>query len=207
MGTVETREKIKIAAGQLFAERGYQGVTVRDIVQEAGVHLSALNYHFQNKETLYREVLMVACQKTGISQKDQQQLEQLAPYVALSLLVSESLKVYQLETDENWQNRLISRECWEPSHVFDEVVATHFQPEINFISQLIGKNVNKTAEDPQVRFAAIALLGLLETFGLYQRFIEAVVPGLSEKLNERNALAKHLTRLTVNAAGATPTDT
>jgi AcrR family transcriptional regulator len=48
----DTEERIFLAAERLFAERGFEGVSVRDIVQEAGVNLAAVSYHFGSKSML-----------------------------------------------------------------------------------------------------------------------------------------------------------
>ena len=45
------------AAGRLFAEHGYDGTSVRDIVREAGANLGAVTYHFGSKEALFSESL------------------------------------------------------------------------------------------------------------------------------------------------------
>ena len=55
-----TRERILKAAERLFAERGYDGTSIRAIVAKARVNQAAINYHFDGKDGLYREVLRVA---------------------------------------------------------------------------------------------------------------------------------------------------
>jgi AcrR family transcriptional regulator len=50
----KARELLLQAAIQLFAESGFDGVTVRDIAQKAGVNFSMISYHFGGKEGLYR---------------------------------------------------------------------------------------------------------------------------------------------------------
>src|SRR4026207_890527 len=55
-----TRHSIGKAAVALFAERGYDGTSVRAIVSKARVNQAAINYHFNGKEGLYFEVLKVA---------------------------------------------------------------------------------------------------------------------------------------------------
>jgi AcrR family transcriptional regulator len=52
-----TKIRILDAAEALFAERGYHGVSLRDITQEAGVELALANYHFGPKEELFRQVI------------------------------------------------------------------------------------------------------------------------------------------------------
>ena len=47
-------------AAQLFADRGFKKVTVRDICREARANVAAVNYHFGDKHGLYREVLQRA---------------------------------------------------------------------------------------------------------------------------------------------------
>ena len=98
MGTLKdseiTQAKIIEAAGRLFAEFGFKGVTVRDIAAKADTHLSALNYHFKTKEALYREVVLEACKSASITPGEQEYLEGLSPKKALSVLVEEGLKAY-----------------------------------------------------------------------------------------------------------------
>src|SRR5919202_513651 len=55
-----TRAAIIRAATNLFAERGFDGTTVRAIVAKARVNQAAINYHFEGKEGLYREILRTA---------------------------------------------------------------------------------------------------------------------------------------------------
>src|SRR5436190_6178087 len=55
-----TRERILKAAERLFAEAGYDGTSIRAIVAKAKVNQAAINYHFDGKDGLYREVLRVA---------------------------------------------------------------------------------------------------------------------------------------------------
>jgi AcrR family transcriptional regulator len=52
-----TKERLLAAAEKLFAERGFEGVSVRDLAAEADVNVAAVNYHFQGKRNLYAQVL------------------------------------------------------------------------------------------------------------------------------------------------------
>ncbi len=52
-----TRDRVLDVAEQLFAERGLDAVSVRDITGAAGANLGAINYHFGTKEKLITAVL------------------------------------------------------------------------------------------------------------------------------------------------------
>src|SRR5258705_4522095 len=54
----QTRLRLLDAAEVLFAEHGFRGASVRDITQQAGCNLAAVNYHFGGKVNLYREVVL-----------------------------------------------------------------------------------------------------------------------------------------------------
>ncbi len=46
------------AARRLFAQRGFDGVSVKQLAEAAGHNQALINYHFKNKEGLYRECVM-----------------------------------------------------------------------------------------------------------------------------------------------------
>ncbi|MBD2461000.1 TetR/AcrR family transcriptional regulator [Oscillatoria sp. FACHB-1407] len=53
---VETRTRILQAAQRLFARRGYDGTTTRDLAEAAGVAEGTLFRHFENKKAILVEV-------------------------------------------------------------------------------------------------------------------------------------------------------
>jgi len=50
------KERILDAGERLFAERGYYGVSLRDITQAAGVDVALVSYHFGGKRELFTAV-------------------------------------------------------------------------------------------------------------------------------------------------------
>lgn len=52
-----TRERVLAAARQLFSERGYEGATIRDIAQAAGMSTGAVFASFADKSELFEEIL------------------------------------------------------------------------------------------------------------------------------------------------------
>ncbi|WP_426663977.1 TetR/AcrR family transcriptional regulator [Rhodanobacter aciditrophus] len=54
--TGSTKERILAAAEALFAQRGFDGASLRQLTSSAGVNLAAVNYHFGSKEKLVEQV-------------------------------------------------------------------------------------------------------------------------------------------------------
>ena len=51
-----TRERLLTTAARLFAENGYEGVSLRSIASAARTHLALIHYHFGSKDDLYRAI-------------------------------------------------------------------------------------------------------------------------------------------------------
>ncbi|MFH1614746.1 MAG: CerR family C-terminal domain-containing protein [Planctomycetota bacterium] len=51
-----SRQRLIDSASELFAEKGFAGTSVRQIIHKAGCNIAAVNYHFGGKEQLYKEV-------------------------------------------------------------------------------------------------------------------------------------------------------
>lgn len=55
----EVRSRIVTEAARIFAENGYSGASIQDIVDAAGTTKPMVYYYFQNKEGLYQEIFRV----------------------------------------------------------------------------------------------------------------------------------------------------
>jgi AcrR family transcriptional regulator len=73
----DTRARLIRAALRIFAERGIATATLREITEEAGANLAAVNYYFRSKEELTRTVL-----ETCLRPINENRLRQLDDLVA-----------------------------------------------------------------------------------------------------------------------------
>ncbi len=83
---VDTKEKILEVARVMFAEKGFEGTSVRDIAKVAEVNVASVNYHFTSKENLFNEILIKGHNECAqgirdfVNEKDHS-LEELMVYV------------------------------------------------------------------------------------------------------------------------------
>jgi AcrR family transcriptional regulator len=66
----KTKGKLLCAAIKVFAEKGYDGATVRDICSRVGANVAAVNYYFGSKESLYRHILEMLFTKGQESRRE-----------------------------------------------------------------------------------------------------------------------------------------
>jgi AcrR family transcriptional regulator len=66
---VNTKSKILSHAANLFAIRGYFGVSMEDIANSVGVGKSALYYYFDSKETILRILITKSCDELKVELK------------------------------------------------------------------------------------------------------------------------------------------
>src|SRR5215470_14668561 len=90
-GTNSTRDVILDAAGRRFAERGFAGVSVREIAADAGLkNQASLYHHFRDKRALYEAVLargiepiitMVAASRVATGPAEEAFVERMVDYL------------------------------------------------------------------------------------------------------------------------------
>jgi len=67
---VATRGQILQVAGRIFAEKGFERATSREICTTAGINMAAVNYHFGGKDGLFAAALKDSIRPDGIFQWD-----------------------------------------------------------------------------------------------------------------------------------------
>lgn len=65
-GAIDARERILATAELLFAQKGVDKTSTRDITAEAGVNVASVNYYFRSKEALTEEIFMRLAQRATV---------------------------------------------------------------------------------------------------------------------------------------------
>ena len=202
--TEDTRDRILIAARKLFAEKGFDATSVRDITAGAGANVAAVNYHFGGKEKLYLEVFRRLLrehreQRIGRIRSD---LQGAGGGATLELFIESFARSF-LESllEDGRGDRLMAfmdREMHHlrlPPEVFlDELI----RPMVKFTLDALGK-VGPRLEPTVGRMCMLSLVGQVIHAGKMGRMfgdredISDVIP------NDFEAMIRHIVRFT--AAG------
>jgi TetR/AcrR family transcriptional regulator, regulator of cefoperazone and chloramphenicol sensitivity len=157
-----TKAAIIEAAGQLFADHGFSGVTAREVAAAAKVSLSAIPYHFGSMESLYLETLLQACSVDSGAARLSAAGPRANPREAFRLAVRWAV------TDigairSSWQMRLIQREDFDPSPAFKHVIQHKFVPEWKWLCDAAARATSGEAHSQAVQFGVIVMYVLIES--------------------------------------------
>jgi TetR/AcrR family transcriptional regulator, regulator of cefoperazone and chloramphenicol sensitivity len=145
---LETRARLLKAAGRLFAERGFKKVTVRDICRAARANVAAVNYHFGDKDGLYREALQIAIDVVrSTTDAGRQAGEGRRPEEKLRRYFSVFLQRALTPGHENL-HQLIQREIDDPTAALDAFVEEAVRPRVEYIASIVAEMTGRDARDP-----------------------------------------------------------
>jgi len=135
-----TRERIMRAAERLFAEAGYDGTSIRAIVAKAKVNQAAINYHFDGKDGLYREVLRVAFRTLTEHQlAHAEELKSMSREEALSQFIRRQLQPLLGRDEYSRHMRIFNWETVQPTTVFRNLVAEEAAPFLGLAGDLVRR--------------------------------------------------------------------
>lgn len=67
---MKTKERILYISLELFAQKGFSGVSVRDIASQVGVRESALYKHFKNKQDILDSIMVVMNERIELAYQE-----------------------------------------------------------------------------------------------------------------------------------------
>ena len=177
-----TRERLLNAAEWLFADRGYEATSVRAIVAKARVNQAAINYHFDGKDGLYREVLRAAFRAMTEDQLAHgDEIKAMSREAALGEFVRHQLRPLLARDDLSRHIRIFNWEAVRPTAVFRKLVSEEAVPFMGLAIDLVRRFMPK-ADQPTLTVAAIWLIGQCSVFVRNREYL--AVPPASLVLDE-----------------------
>lgn len=143
----ETGRRILITAESLFAQHGFNGISLRQITAKAGVNLAAVNYHYSDKLSLCRDILIYRLREVNqVRLENLNQAEARGVIVPLEAIVEIMARpLFQPGSDPTAYNaasiRLLGRIIAEPLPFTAEIVSAHLQPVMTRFGQAIRRHV------------------------------------------------------------------
>ncbi|MHC4399316.1 MAG: TetR/AcrR family transcriptional regulator [Planctomycetota bacterium] len=127
MSNDDTRTRILNAAGPIFAKKGYQTATVREICQQAGVNVASINYYFGGKGQLYLEVVTKAHPSRFRSGFIADWPPDAPPATKLTGFIRSMLRRLLGIKTASWEEQLLLREIMNPTPLCKDRLREHFR--------------------------------------------------------------------------------
>lgn len=173
---VEARTRLLHTALHLFAEKGFDKTSTRDIAQAAGVNLAAIKYYFNDKAGLYRAVFTEPM--SGLCED--------APRFRVDMDLREALTIFfadfiaPLKQGELLQQciRLHYREMLEPTGLWAEEIDSNIKPSHAALVAVLVRHTGAKKADDDIHRLAFSIVGLGLHMFVARDVIDAIRPSL-----------------------------
>lgn len=195
-----TKQKILLAAGPIFAKRGFQSATVREICDAANVNLASINYYFGDKQKLYIDAVVHARQMRAKQVPFPKWNEMTEPEAKLRDFVAILLNRLGAMKSEPWQVRLLIREVLQPTEACRKLVEEYFRPFLEMLMSIIDEILCTRLPEHQRLQLAFSIVGQC----MYYRFARDVATMVIEEKGfdddfDIEQLTHHITEFSLGA--------
>jgi AcrR family transcriptional regulator len=196
-----TRERIAEAAGEIFAERGFDGTTVRDICQRAGANIAAVNYYFGDKQRLYVEAV-VRAHRWRMEQAALPEWSEGTPAeTKLADFITTFIRRVRTGPEDTWHTKLMMREMAHPTGACAELVQSSIRPQFEILLAILRELLPSDVSSERLQLTGFSIVGQC----LFYHLADPVVRNLlsSEEYSELNVakLAQHILDFSLSSIG------
>jgi AcrR family transcriptional regulator len=204
-GMDPTKSKLLEAAGREFAEKGYDGATVRSICNRAGVNPAAVNYHFGDKDQLYVRSVIQAHRCGGPELVPDEEFFSVEPREQLRRFIYFFLKhvLAVQEDDVDWPRMLMLRELIRPTEASGTLVEEVIRPRFERLLRIL-KGICPLAEEKRLHVIAFSIIGQLLHYRMARPITERLIGAEEFASFDVEFVANHITAFSLAALGLAP---
>ncbi len=167
----DTRRKLIATAGPLFAAKGLEATSVRDVTDEAGVNVSAVHYYFHGMEGLYREAVRQAAQTC----MDRASFPPWPPGTPASGKLRDFIDTYlrrvAIDCEPAWHPQLLMRELAHPTDVCAKFAHNFVRPNLEMLRGILREMLPPEVSARKVTLCALSVVGQV----LHYRFARPII--------------------------------
>lgn len=193
--TEHPRQKLVLAALKLFAEKGFEGASTREIADAASANISAIRYYFGDKAGLYRAAFT---EPLGENAHGCAEIDPALPLPdALRRFFAEFLEPLKRGEAVRLVMKLHFREMIEPTGAWEEAIEAEIKPQHEAMVRMLTRRFGMAAPDIDVQRLAFSVVGMAVHYYVGQDIVDAIAP---ELLGSPDAIDTLATRLAHFAA-------
>jgi AcrR family transcriptional regulator len=197
-----TRARILETAGEVFAEKGFEAATIRDICETADVNLAAVNYYFGGKESLYEEALQRAHLRDLHDDNPPVWPKDTPPAVKLKFSIQQLLAQLLSMKDDPWEARLMVREIMNPTPAGKRMLRDRFRQGFQQLQEILDEILPPDMPAHQRHQIGFSILGQCALYRALGKVIPLMIE--EEELKQHysvDELAEHIAHVSLAALG------
>jgi AcrR family transcriptional regulator len=199
----QAKARLLEAAGEEFAEKGFELARVRAICDRAAMNLASINYHFGDKEKLYIEVQKEA-HRCGLDPEEALPDSNLAPRERLREFIHHFLgRVLAMNHPATWQHRLMMREMLAPTPFSEVLVREMIRPRFERIKTLM-REICPEADNRRLNVLVFSVIGQCLHYKMARTVTERLIGVEGYRALDLDYLTDHITSYCLAALGLGP---
>jgi len=192
----DARSKLVLAALNVFAEKGFEGATTREICEQAGANVSAIRYYFGDKAGLYRAAFTEPMGDKPCHFSIQTYADRPLPE-ALILFFKEFLEPLKKGEELRLVMKLHFREMLEPTGLWQQEIDTEIKPQHAAMVAMLKQHLCISRIDNDLHRLAFAIIGMAVHFYVGYDVVKAISPQIVETPKALDSLANSLAMYSV----------
>jgi AcrR family transcriptional regulator len=198
-----TKTRLLEAAGQEFAEKGFDAARIRAICDRAGANVAAVNYHFGDKEQLYVQAVLEA-HRCGIDPEDSSLAEAGPAAEQLRGFIRHFLcRVLAVDNPDGWRHRLLLREMLHPTSASDVLIREAIRPRFERLMDIL-RQFCPAAEEKKLNVLAFSVIGQCLHYKMARAVTVRLIGAAAYQALDLDYLTDHITSFSLAALGCTP---
>jgi AcrR family transcriptional regulator len=203
---VNTKDTLLAAAIQVFADKGFDAATVRDICGRAKANVAAINYHFGSKDGLYVAVLReVFPQDEYNFATDRSEPAEQRLYAFLRTLASEIYERGNGMIAQRWA--IFLREMAKPSDNLDFIVRRQVQPRADELRDIVAAILGPNAPEQVLAYASSNIWALMLDHLLTQPILDRLSPQRPAVQGNMDTFVDHVVKFSLGGLHAVKENT
>jgi TetR/AcrR family transcriptional regulator, regulator of cefoperazone and chloramphenicol sensitivity len=188
-----SRDRLLMAAVDVFAEKGFRDATVREICGRVEANVASVNYYFRSKENLYAEALIYAFRQAELRYPlTQAGSREYTPLQRLTHFVEAFLNRILDNSALGQYGKLITQEIANPTKALDEVVEIFIKPVFGLLQDIVIHMQGDVLGKAEIRRCVLSILGQCLMFKHSRSVIDRICPEIIDGSDEINACAAHI---------------
>jgi AcrR family transcriptional regulator len=202
-----TSRRLIEAAGIVFAEKGFERATARQICDLARVNSAAVNYYFGGKQHLYVEVLREAHRRlVNFGALKAVAEEPNAPKERLEGFFTSLLHSMLDPSPAGWVVRVIMQEMASHTEALAELVELQIRPTSRLFRTMIARLMDLPVDHEAVVHGTLSTVAQFIFIFQNRDVIELIYPELDLRGEGIDRMARHIMRFTVAGLRAVARD-